>query len=334
MRPLKILHCANFSESKNAAVYYAIDRKLSNGFTRNNHFVYNFSYRDLARCSNIFNSKKFGIKKINQDLIKTVDNLQPDLLLLGHSELISEDSLKKIKEITPNIKIAMWWVDPFDKSSHIHKRMDYLDSFFATTGTSKLKELFGELDKLHFFPNVCDNSIENQKSFEKEDYSFDILYVGRSDDRRKDFIENLKKLKSVKVGIYGDNKENIVYGHKYYDLISSTKAGLNFSRYNDIELYSSDRIIQLTSNGIFTFTPRVPGFTKLFSENEVVYFDNFDDFKDKLYYYLKDDRARKKIAKNGYEKAHRSYNSTRIAKYMLETIYKQNFSEKYEWISQ
>jgi len=45
MNPLKIVHCANFSESKYGAVYYAIDRKISNGLIRNGHFVYDFSYR-------------------------------------------------------------------------------------------------------------------------------------------------------------------------------------------------------------------------------------------------------------------------------------------------
>lgn len=332
MSVFKIVHCANFSESKNGAVYYSVDRKLSNGFIRNGHFVYDFSYRENARCSNIFKSKKFGIKKTNKNLIKVIENIEPDLLLLGHSELIYIETLKKIKTILPKIKIAMWWVDPFDKVEHIYKRLDIIDNFFATTGISKVKEIFGNVKaKLLFFPNPCDESIENIKSYEKQKYLYDLVYIGRNDNKRRDFIDKLKYLKDIKVGIFGDNKKNLIYGTKYYDTISNSKVALNFSRYNDIELYSSDRIVQLSANGIFTMSPCIPNYELLFDKNEVIYFDDFDDFERKLRFYLQNDDKRREIAKNGYIKAHKSFNSTRVAKYMLESIFGCSNSKKYEW---
>lgn len=52
MESFKIVHCANFSESKNGDVFYAIDRIISNGLIRNNHFVYNFSYREVSKSLN------------------------------------------------------------------------------------------------------------------------------------------------------------------------------------------------------------------------------------------------------------------------------------------
>jgi len=332
MSSLRIVHCANFSESKNGAVYYAIDRKLSNGLIRNGHFVYDFSYREIAKNSNIFKSKKFGIKKVNENLIEVIKNIKPHLLLLGHSELISHESLEKIKAILPDIKIAMWWVDPFDKIEHIYKRLEIVDVFFATTGISKLREIFGNVSaKLLFFPNPCDKSIENIKSYEKKEYEFDLIYIGRNDNRRKDFIDKLKDLKDLKIALFGNSKDNLIYGAKYYDTISNSKIALNFSRYNDIDMYSSDRIIQLTSNGILTMSPRIPKYELLFSENEVVYFDSYNDFKEKLYFYLENDNKRREIAKNGYLKAHESFNSTRVSKYMLESIFEPNISQKYEW---
>lgn len=319
---MKIIHCANFSEQRNGSVYYAIDRKLSNGLIRNGHFVYDFSYRDLARCSTFFKSKKFGRKKVNQKLIESIDNILPDVVLLGHSELIEDETLAQIKSKYPQIKIAMWWVDPFDKIDHIHTRLSYLDAFFATTGTSKLQEIFPKFkSKLFFFPNPCDSSVEIHKSFENKEYSYDVLYVGRSDDRRKEFIDRLRGLSDIKVGIFGDKKDNLIFGHGYFDLIASSKVALNFSRYNDIDKYSSDRIVQLTASGVLTMSPRIPNYETLFSDDEIVYFDDFDDFEKKLRFYLQNDDKRREIAQSGYIKAHESFNSTKVSKYMLKSIF-------------
>lgn len=102
MNTLRIVHCAHFSESKYRAVYYAIDRKLSNGLIRNGHFVHDFSYREIAKNSTFFKSKKFGTKKLNTALLETLSNIEPDLLLLGHSELISLETLKEAKRLYPN----------------------------------------------------------------------------------------------------------------------------------------------------------------------------------------------------------------------------------------
>ena len=63
MKSLKIVHCANFSESKLGQVFYSIDRKITNGLIRNGHFVYDFSYREVAKNSTFLKRKKLIIKQ-------------------------------------------------------------------------------------------------------------------------------------------------------------------------------------------------------------------------------------------------------------------------------
>ena len=111
MKSLKIVHCAHFNESKYGEVYYAMDRKVTNGLIRNGYFVYDFSYREIAKNNRKFGIKRFGIDKMNTNLIETCQNIQPQILLLGHSELIYNKTLLQIKKEHPNIKIAIWWVD-------------------------------------------------------------------------------------------------------------------------------------------------------------------------------------------------------------------------------
>ena len=51
---------------------------------------------------------------MNEKLIKTCKNYKPDLIVLGHADLISEDSLGELKDILPQIKIVQWFLDPLN----------------------------------------------------------------------------------------------------------------------------------------------------------------------------------------------------------------------------
>lgn len=321
-RSLKIVHCANFSEAKNGAVFYAIDRKISNGLIRNGNFVYDFSYREVSKSLTFFKSKKSGAKKMNSALLKTISNIKPDLLLLGHSEIVFDETLSEIRSLNPNIKIVMWWVDPFDRIKHISSRLKYLDAFFATTDPLYYENLFDKKTEFYYMPNLCDNSIETSKSFENKNHKYDLIFIGREDENRKSFINKLDTLTNIKYKLFGNNKNNLVLGNDFLELIYNSKMAINYSRYNDISLYSSDRIAQLTGLGTLVFTPRIPNFNSLYAENEVVYFDDFDDLNRKVYYYLENEDERIEIAKAGYEKTHNLFSETEVTKKMLMQIYK------------
>ncbi len=324
---MKIVHCANFSESKKGSVYYAIDRKISNGLIRNNNFVYDFSYREIARNSTIFKSKKFGIKHVNNDLIETVKNIKPDLLLLGHSELILDETLIKIKKLFPKIKIAMWWVDWIFNLKNISSRLEILDHFFITTDPLELKQMNVKddiLQKCSYMPNFCDNSIDIFKAYESKNYDYDLLFIGRYDKYREPFIKFLQEaFGSVKLGLFGLEKTSIISGSKYLETIGSSKIGINYSRKNDISMYSSDRIIHLMANGVLVFSPKIPKLDKLFSQNEIVFFKDNQDFKEKIEYYLSHKKERIQIAKNGWEKAHSIFNEKVVSKNMIDKLFKK-----------
>jgi len=316
------VHCANFSESKFGKVFYSIDRKITNGLIRNDHFVYDFSYREIAKSSTFFKRKKIGAKKMNEKLIDTIMNIKPDLLLLGHSELVYSSTLKKIKESFPHIKIAMWWVDPFDKIAHINDRLPYLDTFFATTSPDYYKQFFTNRTNFEYMPNMCDNSVETLKAFENQKYDYDLIFIGRSDDKRKDFINNLSNMEEIDFKIFGNNRNSLISGQDFLNTISQSKMAVNYSRYNDIPLYSSDRVIQLLAQGSLVFSPKIPEFDTLFLDDEIIYFDDFNDLKEKLIFYKNNEEIRLEISKKGWKKAHKLFNSTIITEKMIENIFK------------
>jgi len=301
-----------------------MDRKITNGLIRNGHFVYDFSYREVAKNSTIFKSKKFGIKHANENLIRTIENIQPDLLFLGHSELIQSETLSKIKVLFPKIKIAMWWVDWIFNLKDIATKLEVIDAFFITTDILELKRMKIKeqiLQKCHYLPNFCDTSIDTFRAFSNTNYDYDLLFIGRHDKERAKFIDFIKeKLSHIKLGLFGLEKSNIITGVRYLRAIGSTKIAINYSRNNNISLYSSDRIVHLMANGALVFSPRIPNFENIFTDDEIIYFDNHDDFKKKFEYYLKNNDERIAIAKNGWLKVHTIYNEKVIMKNILEKV--------------
>lgn len=310
-----------------------MDRKISNGFIRNGHFVYDFSYRDIARYMSWFKRKKFGAKAMENLLLQTVDRVEPDLILFGHSELITPNILKSIKFRHPKLKMALWWADWLENVDTIIERLPFLDVVFTTTGISaSSKKLFYKNTILAFMPNICDQSIDIYKAFENDVYQYDIFYAGRYDKQRQEIVFTLKKLSDIyNVGLFGINKTTLLFGSNFLKKIGDSKIAINFNRNNNISLYSSDRIVQLAANGTLVFTPKIPDFKKIFNDGEVVYFDNMSDLDDKINYYLQYHDERIMISKNGYLKAHTFYNEQKVAQFMLETIFALPYSQIYGW---
>lgn len=332
---MKILHINNFAFKKSGAEFYNTDRKISAGLVLNGHHVYDFSFHDMAYYGTIWRTKKVGKKWANQEVLKVIKNFEPDLILIGHSSLLSVDTLKAVKAQYPQTKIAFWYVDWIcvdKKANFIKEWSPYLDSIFVTTSGELLKTL-GHNNTVAYMPNMSLGSIDHLKNFEQDKFTYELVFCGSaSDPDRTQFIRSLQqKIQHIPARYCGFDDDPKVFGNGYFKVLGQSRMGLNYSRANSLDLYTSDRITQLTGNGLLTFTPRIPGFESLFSAQEVVYFDNVEDLASKVHYYVAHPEEARLIAQAGWQRTHSSYNAQRVTKFMLETIYQQPYSEAYEW---
>ncbi|ABW67242.1 glycosyltransferase family protein [Desulfosudis oleivorans] len=338
---MRIVHAAIFNTFKYGHEYYSMDRKISNGLIREGHFVYDFSYRDVCRAENPFKTTSIGKGKMNRLLILTVDAVQPHLLLLGHSEMITAETLNHIRTTHPDIRIGLWYVDPLfhtDRIQHLIKRRGCMDAMFITTGGDLLRQFKTPENRIAFLPNISDPSVDINTNHEKERFDIDFIFGGSDskEPERQAFLKNMTAAlgKTMRCELWGALGNPFYTDHQFYEKLSRAKMGLNLSRRNDVYLYTSNRITQLAGSGILTFSPRVPGLEKVYSENEVVYFDGLDDLVKKANYFHTHDDERKQIASAGWDRTHRSYNCQRVTRFMLDLLFEQPFSEPYEWISE
>ena len=94
--------------------------------------------------------------------------------------------------------------------------------------------------------------------------------------------------------------------------------GLNLSRGLPTKHYSSNRIASLMGNGLLTFIDKKTCLNDFFNKKEIIFYNNLDDLADKILYYKKNDKIRKKIAYNGKKKYFKLFNETKISKYILD----------------
>ena len=348
-RPVKIMHITNFNDRFNGRLHYNSGRRLNNGFVRNGHNVLSISDRDI-----IHNNKGItdisGIGSLQNKIVETHNNFKPDLLILGHADRVSINTLHKLKEINKNIKMCQWFLDPLSKhgpdhinnSKRILDKIELMDNTFLTTDP---KALAFKIKNSHFMPNPADKSFEILSNF-KKNCPYDVFFAMRhgvhrgkiksgKGDNRENFINRLiKKNKDVKFDVYGMNNVQPIWADQFLQKISNSYMGLNLSRGKPIKYYSSDRIAQLIGNGLLTFIDEKTYLSDFFSNKEIIFYKSIDDLSYKINKFNKDRKAGKLIAKNGKLKYLKYFNSEVISNFIVtKTLHIKN-KNKFIWDNQ
>ena len=345
-RILKIMHITNVNERFNGRLHYNTGRRINNGFIRNGHNVLTLSDRDTVHYHKNLTDIK-GNKSLQKKIIETSNNFKPDLLVLGHADRVSNETLRIIKENNKNIKISQWFLDPlskhgpdhFNNSRRILHKIDFIDKTFLTTDP---KSLSIKVPNSYFIPNPCDKSFEILKNYNKE-CTFDVFFAmshgvhrgalksGKEDYREK-FINKLINLnKNLKFDVYGMNNVQPVWADDFLKKISNSYMGLNLSRGKPIKYYSSDRIVQLVGNGLLTFIDKNTFLSDFFSSNEMIFYDNIEDLSNKLNKFNKDRKKGRQIAKAGQKKYLKYFNSEIISDYMISKTLEIKTKSKIIW---
>lgn len=320
---LRVVHAANYQFAKDGLVFFNPDHKLHQGLVQNGCYVYPFSINDRARMLSPTGSKTFGKGRANRALIETCVNVHPDVLMLGHAQYIQKETLAEIRNRVPGIRIGLWYFDAMwvpKNIEHLHNRREFMDAVFATTGGELLRSVATPDCPSAFIPNPVDPSIERFRAFENSQPDYDVVFFGcdKRAPERKQFLKDLIRIApDVRMGIFGSLGNPYSFGHEKELILASSRMALNLNRKNDVELYSSDRIAQLTGNGLVTLTPAGAGLESLYSPGEVVYFESAEDVAEKVRYFKKHEDEAIRIAKAGWEKTHRDYSAASVAAFIL-----------------
>ena len=312
-------------------------RKLMCGAIRNDWRICEFSDRDMARLLAPLGIRSLGGVIANRKLLLTAKNFRPDIMLLGHCDYVTNETLAAIRAAVPGIRIAHFNVDPLWQPrtrAQMADRMESCDALFATTAGEVLKTWTTGRNVVAYMPNPSDPSMENQDNGAKTDFARDLFFAGnpREGDPRWDLLRALlPKIEGrLRVEIFGADRPSI-WGADYEDVLATSKMSLNLNRREGDLWYSSDRIAHLMGFGILTFQSSKNGMQRFFTDQETVWFDEAADLAEKILRYQADDAARAAVASAGRAKYHALFNGARVLRYMVETMLGEPYSEPYEW---
>jgi glycosyltransferase involved in cell wall biosynthesis len=324
----KILHIANFDE-KNDYRLSSINlaTKISNGFIKDKFQTINFSDRFFLK-QNTFSS-------IDDRFVSIIENLKPNLLLLGHTNSLKTETLKNIRDKFTDIKIAFWYEDSINRNGpdfnknkqFIEKYKNYVDQFFVTTDKNNIHASIPK-NKLNFIPVPCSYLSENLNLNKTRNHEFDLFYavshgVNRGvlkknkTDERYNFLKLLmSKSEDLTYNIFGFNNIQPVWGDQFIKEISKCKFALNLSRGQPIKYYSSNRIASLVANGIPTLIDKKVKYNDFFSNKEMIFYEDIYDLIGKINFYKKNERKRIQIGINGKNRYFKIFNNRIVADYI------------------
>lgn len=347
---MRILH-ASFTHLKTlGARNYLLPVRVNNGFIRNNHEVYWFSDRDVARCSSMFGSRKMGVGACNRKFLQVCRNFEPEVIALCSADIISPETLMEARRLLPDAAVFQYYIDPlFDKSNlnNVRSKADVVDWTFVTTAGPVLSRVAGARSRVAFIPNPVDASIDTHRCHEQTDLPTDVFFAGHrspwsdTEDLRLRFPQLLReRLPEVRVAAYGLGFGESLYGAAFMRALGQSKIGLNFSQRTpsaqsgpggELYLYSSDRIGLFLGSGLLVFSTREFSLSELYGQDALVEVEGDGDFIDKLSYYLENDSERQQVARTGYELGHREFNERLVSQFMMEATLELPFSHDYCW---
>ena len=337
---LKILHVTNFNERHNGRLFYNTGKRINNGLIRLGHSVLEFSDRDIVSYYRSINDLN-GSKKLNLKLIQVISNYLPNIIILGHADLIKNETLDFIKKNYPQIKIVQWFLDRMDTTWLKNKKrfldkINLMDASFCTTDPNSL--ILPKKEKIYYMPNPVDESFEILHNYKSSNFNNDVFFAmshgvhrgilkkGKFDERENFLNKVIKKSPDIRFDVYGLHDRQPVWADNFINAISQSKMGLNLSQGKPTKYYSSDRFSQIIGNGLLLLIDEKTKFDDFLNKNEIVLYKNTDDLSEKIEKYSNDDKLRKKIAKNGRDKYFKYFNSTIIADFII----KKAFSTKHK----
>jgi len=287
--------------------------------------------------------------KLNEKIFNIANNYKPDLLLLGHNNILDSKTVDKIKTKFKT-KVALWYEDHLIKGGPnaknnlnlIEKNHELIDQYFVTTHPDPLQTKIPK-SKINFMPIPADQNIENLEIYNSQNRFKDLFFAlshgvnfgrlkKRNIDDREIFLDSLiNKNKKFTFNILGYANEQPKWNYQFYREIAKCKMALNLSRGRPMKYYSSNRIASLVANGIMTFIDEKVGYSDFFNDDEMGFYKNVDDLLSQI------DRLRFNIKKinrislNGKRKYFSIFNNLIISDYLISKTFDKKGKFKYIW---
>ena len=316
---MRVLYVDTFSMPHSQAIVNGIKKAYSKVAE-----VRTFAYRAVAR--------RLGKAGMNQALVETAQEFQPDLVHLGKSELILGSAIQQIKQTTRccvihfygdfRWQVQLWVAD-------IGQYADWTLLYHQDPGLVKAHEDAG-CRRVGFWWYGTDPEVFYPRPVPK---AHDVIFMGALDhpegQGRRELVTALANA-GFQVHVFGRNRARPEYPanahlHGYVDeeqfalACSRAKIALGYSE-SRARMYTSwRRVFNSMASGVFFLTRYFEGLEDVFeNEKHLAWFRTIPEAVELAGRYLRDDEGRERIAAAGLKETVARHTWDRRIKMMLE----------------
>ncbi|MBS3082038.1 glycosyltransferase family 1 protein [Candidatus Pacearchaeota archaeon] len=273
---------------------------------------------------------KYGKKEMNKKFLEVLRKEKPDYihLFLVWDEFYPE-TLVKIKEILPNVKVTHWNGDDDIKFENYtipySLAIDY--QFISQLQFTKRYDSY----KLPWF-DLLGADTDKFRPLKGSKKKYDVLFVGTPKGDRLRYMRYLLK-KKVNFVLGGAGWDDYPEFKEFYlgkipdedivKIINETKISLCFSQNFFSSPHVLERSLAVNACKAFALTEYVEGYFLKFKEGkDFASFKNEGEMYEKINYYLKNEKEREKIAKLAYEKVTKKFSNQKLLSDAYKSIEK------------
>ncbi|HBG60268.1 MAG: hypothetical protein A2Y03_05345 [Omnitrophica WOR_2 bacterium GWF2_38_59] len=281
--------------------------------------------------------RNIDLNFIGNKLIKTIKENSPDVCLFVGGGAFKTQVFKDIQDL--NVKSILLTTDPLNSlyTEHISKNAFYFDHIFYSGTEAKTL-----LDKLGYYnsswlPFACSPNFHKPVLLNDEEnkiYKKDIAFVGSYYKNREQVFESIADLN---LGIWGPSWSKVNKSSKL--AVKAIDTRLNYTEW--IKIYSAAKIVVVShyndgKTPCFQASPKIfealacKSFLLVDKQKDVldifkdrkhlVFFEDPNDLRQKILYYLDSDKERSFIAENGYKEVLMSHTYKRRIEDLLKII--------------
>lgn len=281
-----------------------------------------FPYRRIAR--------RHGAARMNEILVETALEFQPDLVFIRKGERISGSAIKRIKENTGACVILHYEDYRTSPQQWVLDIGKYADLILFENDDENYLNAYRARGLERIGPRWC-NGVDPEVFYPRDvEKTWDLVFMGQNISLphegykvRRQLLETALR-RGFSLHIFGGARgwkylgprahlHKFVIGGKFAEACSRAKITLGTHGVYDVHLYASwRRIFESSASGAFHLTHYVSGLETVFENHKhLVWFNSVPEAMDLIDYYLTHTKEREEIAAAGRQEvlAHHTWDN-------------------------
>lgn len=292
------------------------------------YYFLNFLNKILNKF--LFTPIYLNSKKANNIILNKSEKFKPDFIFFHKPVFVKEKTLQTLKK--QNIKLFSWTGDSIFYKKNISR--DYLKclpsydcNFFQNKLNIEIAEKKFKSKNNQYLPSANDNLLYYPVKVNKEEknkFGSDIVFIGTfsTNEKRGSWLNKLCR-EGYNVKVYGNRWDRCLkcsclkkndklaykafYGENFSKIINSSKIIINFLREHNKDSHNSRTFEIIACKGFMLHERnRKEAIDFIKDKKEAVFFGSYKEMKEKIDYYLKNNKEREKIAEAGYKRVQES----------------------------